>query len=148
MNTLERGAAAGAIATAAMTLVIAGGRAAGLLFVPPPAEIARAAAAKAGVEAEPPGWIDRAVWMSEHAGYGVACGVGYALARPRLPASPAVAGLLWGGAIWAVSYLGLMPALGLYPWPDDDRPTRTSVMLAAHAVYGLTLAECERRLAG
>jgi hypothetical protein len=118
-----------------------------LLVVPPPAEIARTAAAKAGVEAEPPSWLDRAVWLAEHAAYGAGCGVGYALARPRLPASPVVAGLYWGGAIWGISYLGLMPALGLYPWPDDDRPTRAGVMIAAHAVYGVTLAELARRLA-
>jgi uncharacterized protein DUF6789 len=147
MNAIERGAIAGFIATGAMTSVIAAGRAAGLLFVPPPAEIARTAAAKAGVHAEPPKWLDRATWMAEHAGYGVACGIGYALARPCLPASPVVAGVAWGGAIWAISYLGLMPALGLYPSPDDDRPTRTSVMIAAHAVFGVALAESERRLA-
>ncbi|HEU5432427.1 MAG TPA: DUF6789 family protein [Thermomicrobiales bacterium] len=147
MHAIERGAAAGFVATGAMTGVIVAGRAAGLLVVPPPAEIARTAAAKAGVHAEPPGWLDRVAWMAEHAGYGVACGVGYALARPCLPGAPAVAGVAWGGAIWAISYLGLMPALGLYPWPDDDRPTRTSDMIAAHAVYGVTLAEIERRLA-
>ncbi|HEU0116239.1 MAG TPA: hypothetical protein VFQ80_16240, partial [Thermomicrobiales bacterium] len=97
MNAVERSAVAGAVATGAMTLVIAGGRAAGLLVVPPPAEIARTAAAKAGARAAPPHWLDRAVWLTEHAGYGAACGVGYGLARRFLPASPVVAGLVWGG---------------------------------------------------
>ena len=29
-----------------------------------------------------------------------------------------------------------MPALGLYPWPKEDRPSRVAVMIAAHFVYG------------
>jgi len=148
MNAIERDAAAGLIATGAMTVVIVAGRAAGLLVEPPPAEIARTAAAKAGARAEPPSWLDRATWLTEHAAYGVACAVAYGLARPWLPSSPVAAGLIWGGAVWGVSYLGLMPALGLYPPPDDDRPTRTGVMVAAHAVYGVTLAELDQRLGG
>ena len=31
------------------------------------------------------------------------------------------------------------PALGILPPPEDDRPGRPAVMIAAHIVYGLTL---------
>lgn len=85
-------------------------------------------------------------WVPAHEAYGMACGVGYALARPRLPSSRHVAGLMFGGAVWAVGYLGYLPALGLYPWPDDDRWSRTSVMIIAHAVFGVVLAEVDHCL--
>jgi hypothetical protein len=40
-----------------------------------------------------------------------------------------------------------MPALRLYPWPDEDSRSRRTVMIAAHAAFGLALAEADRRLA-
>jgi hypothetical protein len=40
-----------------------------------------------------------------------------------------------------------MPALGLYPWPEDDTKSRLGVMMLAHVVFGVSLAEVEPRLA-
>jgi hypothetical protein len=68
------------------------------------------------------------------------------LARRILPRSTPLAGLAWGGLIWISAYLGALPLLRLYPWPDDDRPSRTAVMIGAHAVYGIVLAEAAKRL--
>ncbi len=49
-------------------------------------------------------------------------------------------GLAYGAAIWGVSYMGWVPALGIMPPADRDRRDRQTVMLAAHLVYGTALA--------
>jgi len=115
------------------------------LRTPPPEEIS------ARVIAKLPAPVDavtrfRPLWLVAHGGYGLLCGVAYHFLRPRLPNQPAQAGLLFGGMVWSVSYLGLLPALDLYPWPDEDATPRLAVMIAAHAVYGATLAAVVQRL--
>ena len=50
-----------------------------------------------------------------------------------------ILGVLFGLGIYGVSYKGWIPALGILPPPEDDRPGRPAVMIAAHIVYGLTL---------
>jgi uncharacterized membrane protein YagU involved in acid resistance len=54
--------------------------------------------------------------------------------------------LAYGLAVWGVSYINLMPNLRLYPPVRDDRLSRTAVMIAAHVVYGVSLAVLERQL--
>jgi hypothetical protein len=147
MDGLMLGGLAGLAATLPMTAVIAGGRAAGWLYTPPPAQIAGTAAAKAGVRPEPAEPAFTVGWLAAHFGYGAACGALYAALRPLLPPADPVAGLGYGLAVWAVSYPGLMPGLGLYPPPPADRRSRTAVMLAAHAIFGLALAAADRQVA-
>jgi hypothetical protein len=129
------------VATAAMSVVIAAGKAAGLLETPPPKQITARAAHELGIPIHAiPQPAFTASWVLAHAGYGAATGVLYALSRPLLPKSRPLSGLLYGGAVWGISYLGVMPKLGLYPTPDDDRTSRSAVMIAAHAVYGTSLS--------
>jgi len=147
-HTLVRGAIAGVAATIPMTLVIAAGRAAGLMRTPPPKQIMANAEAAAGMD----GARDEAFtarWMISHVAYGVGCGVLYGVARPHVPGGRSNAvqdGLAFGGAIWAASYCVVMPALGVFPWPWDDDHTRTAVMIAAHGVFGVALAAASARL--
>ena len=169
---LARGGLAGLVATLPMTLVILAARSLGLFRTPPPAENTRnavaavgdaasASAATSGATSGATGGITRGAasgagsgatgrltWLATHAGVGAAFGVGYTVARPLLPSSRLAAGLVYGGAAWALAYLGVVPALGLYPWPDEDRPARRTVMVVAHAVFGVALAEADHRLAG
>ena len=147
MDALLRGGLAGLAGTAAMSGLMAAGHAAGLLGTPPPEVITERVQEAAGVRDDLPEPAFTASWVAAHAAFGAAAGAGYAVVRPLLPASALAAGLLWGGAVWAVSYLGLMPALGLYPPPGRDAPGRVGVMVAAHGVYGVTVASAERALA-
>ncbi len=147
LGEIRRGATAGLVATGVMTTVIAGGRALGLLRTPPPAQITANVAEWVGVEPERDHAAFHLVWLAAHAGYGAVCGAGYAAVRPLLPRSTTLAGLIYGGAVWGASYLGLMPAFELYPPPEDDRKSRLGVMVLAHAVFGLSLAEMQRYLA-
>jgi len=146
MNTVVRGGLAGTVGTGVMTLVIAVGRAAGLLRTPPPRQIIENVAAKVGIRHRLPEPAVQASAMAAHLGYGATSGVLYTLVRPLLPESPMLAGLGYGGAVWGASYLGLMPRLGLYPGPKADSLLRVAVMIAAHAVFGVGVAETERRL--
>ena len=146
MNRILYGALAGVIATALMTIAISIGERLGLLRTPPPTQITSNVESRVGLEREPPKPRFTADSVATHHAFGAVGGAVYVLTRPILPKSPVGSGLVFGGVVWGIAYLGVFPALRLYPWPDDDRHTRTAVMIAAHAVYGVTLAETERRL--
>ena len=145
MQTMMRGALAGFVATAPMTAIFGIGRALGMLYTPPPAQITEEVAERIGEDLDPHSAEFQAAWLAAHLGYGAACGMLYALARPLLPRSEIAAGLLFGGAVWSVSYLSLMPGLGLFPPAKADSRQRQAVMIAAHAVYGTSLARIECR---
>jgi len=113
----------------------------------PPKQIAHRAGKKVGVDiSKLPEPAFRTVWLSAHLCYGMACGVGYTLVRRFLPGRPEIRGLVFGEALWAIGYLGFLPGLGLYPPPDDDSSSRIAVMIAAHAIYGVTAAMTEAQL--
>jgi hypothetical protein len=76
-----------------------------------------------------------------HLGFGAAAGAVFAAvelcSRPPVPAVPS--GILFGAAVWLVSYQGWIPALEIVPPPRRDRPGRAPSMFAAHLVYGAVL---------
>jgi uncharacterized membrane protein YagU involved in acid resistance len=146
MQTLARGALAGLAATVPMTAVIAAGRAAGLMGTPPPVEITENVGEQAGEQPDRQSPEFQAAWLAAHLGYGAACGVVFSTIRSLLPRSDLVAGLLFGGAVWGVSYIRLMPSLNLYPSAEDDSNQRQAVMIVAHAVFGTALAGIDHRL--
>jgi hypothetical protein len=146
MTKQLHGLLAGVAATVPMTGVIAVGRAVGWLGTPPPEQITAAAAALADVDDDLPPPVFDATWVAAHLAYGGLCGAIYPSLRALLPSSIPAAGLAYGLAVWGASYVGLMPALRLYPSPWRDRPSRTAVMVAAHAVFGIALAEAHRLL--
>ena len=148
MNRLVRGGLAGLIATGAMSGVMAGGRYAGLLGTPPPKRITKRLEERIGIRDDLTYPEFQATWMASHFGYGTANGVLYGLVRPLLPLPDAPAGILFGLGLWAVSYLGIMPGLGLHQPATRDSESKQAVMVAGHVVYGLVLAEANRRLAG
>jgi uncharacterized membrane protein YagU involved in acid resistance len=141
-----RGGAGGIAATLVMTGVMYAGKSAGMLQAPPPKEITAHAARKASVPPqELPDSAFDVTWLAAHFGYGTACGALFGLLMPILPQRAWLSGLLYGEFLWAISYLKIMPELGLYPHPSKDSVPRTAVMIAAHAVYGVTLAEVSGR---
>jgi uncharacterized membrane protein YagU involved in acid resistance len=78
-------------------------------------------------------------WISAHFGFGATCGATYALVGRLLPGGATFSGMLVGLVIWTVNYAGLLPALQLYPSPEEDRTSRTATMIGAHLVYGAVL---------
>jgi hypothetical protein len=146
MRKLMCGALSGLIATAPMSVVIALGRAGRLLWTPPPRQITSSAASKVGIEEDRNSNEFTATWIGAHFAYGAVCGAVYSLVRSFIPGSTAVRGLVFGEFVWSVSYLGYIPALGLYPWPKDDSKSRMAVMITAHAVFGVATAQFKKAL--
>lgn len=81
--------------------------------------------------------------MAAHFGYGAATGALYALVRRG---GGIVPGAAYGVLIWAVSYFGLMPGLRILRPAHDHPRHRNALMIAAHVVWGGTLATTLREL--
>ncbi len=135
-TTLIDGIRDGAIATAAMSAVMLAGDRAGLMPEPPPTTITRDALEEVGVDR--PALIAVAA-PAAHLAFGALGGALYVALRRVLPGPGWLLGILFGLSVWAVSYKGWIPGLGILPPPEHDRPGRPAVMIAAHVVYGIVL---------
>ena len=135
-----RGLAAGALATVGMSAVMFAARRAGLLGRMPPERITSHLLDHFRIRRSRESQDLLAAVL--HIGFGSAAGAVFGVARRRLPVPlpGVVQGLVFGTAVWAVSYLGWVPALGILPPPSRDRPGRPETMVAAHWVYGGLLA--------
>lgn len=138
LRDLLLGARAGLVATAAMSLVMLTARAAGLTGRLPPARITD----KATAELPPPGQPGRderdALAAVLHFGFGASLGALFGLATSglrRIDVSAAL-GVAFGTAVYAISYLGWIPALNIMPSATEDRPGRSITMLLGHWLFG------------
>ncbi|SRR6266540_232514 len=142
------GAAGGAVATFAMSLLLFGVKRLGLLGEVPPRKIVRGLRRRAGIFALPRS-ADNAAALAAHWGFGMATGAVYGLLHRRragiLPASLTGAG--YGAAVWATSYYGWVPALGIMRAPHRDRPFRPASMMAGHLLFGSVLGTFVDRFA-
>lgn len=142
-RTLRDGAVAGVAATATMSVVMLAARRLGFLGEPPPRRITDVMLD--GVRREgSPGWLRNGLATVAHFAFGAMLGAGFSLAHRRYPRPYSLlpSGLITGSLVWFVSYQGWVPALGLMPPVQRDRPGRPATMLVAHWVYGATLALC------
>lgn len=74
--------------------------------------------------------------MLAHFGYGALTGALFAAQRHRGVAP----GAAYGVAVWAASYLGWIPGARILRPATQHPPRRNALMLAAHLVWGTTLA--------
>jgi hypothetical protein len=79
-----------------------------------------------------------------HFGYGGLAGAVYGALPP--PRHAATAGLVIGVALWAGSYFGLLPALGLLRPASEHPARRNAMMLGAHLIWGTCLCLLHRML--
>ena len=151
-----RGFAAGVAATAAMSVVMLAAQRLGFTGRLPPKKITDAMLSVVGVEDIVPSSVKNALTAANHFAFGGACGalfgLGHALARRGQGAAATHgvdvgAGLAFGTFVWAVSYAGWVPAVGIMPPPQNDRPGRPASMVIAHWVYGAVLAKLVARSA-
>jgi uncharacterized membrane protein YagU involved in acid resistance len=76
-----------------------------------------------------------------HFFFGALAGSAYGAVEEKVPLQDSVKGPLAGVVVWAGSYLGWIPALGILP-PATEHPWRRNVMMiAAHLVWGMVLGE-------
>lgn len=141
LSKLLTGALAGSIATAPMTLAME------LMhrWLPrseryplPPSEITTKLTREAGVAQHLDQEQHVALTLVNHFGYGAAVGSLYGLlpSKPRAPLPAALWGIGYGLVVWAVSYLGLLPALGILRPATEHPERRNLLMIAAHVVWG------------
>jgi hypothetical protein len=136
VRRMAAGGLGGAAATVVMTAWMAAGQLTGPHGEQPPKRLVRRFAGRAGIPARRRGsgtWLASA---AAHLGFGTSCGALYATVVPRSAASRGIAFAL---GVWAASYAGWIPALGLLPPPQRDNPRRAWTILTAHVVYGAVL---------
>ena len=140
VKAIVDGGLGGALGTATMSVVMGAARWTGLVDRLPPEEIADRALDAGGVH-DRGGRTRDAVAVAGHLGFGAVAGALFGVLHRRLPpaVNPLVHGALFGSLVWAVSYKGWIPALGIMPPPEHDHPARPVTMLLAHWVYGATL---------
>ncbi len=146
-SSVLTGAVAGAAATVPMTLTLFGVAP----FLPgvrafPPRMAVRLVTGKAGLWQQLSARQRSRLSWAGHFGYGALMGGVYASAAGRYGGRGAGGGLAFGLAVWAGSYLGALPALGI------RRPLRKSFrddhvqLVVAHLVWGAALGWLEKRL--
>ncbi|RPJ22082.1 MAG: DUF1440 domain-containing protein [Chloroflexi bacterium] len=146
---LLKGAAAGFVATAPMSVSML----VGWTLLPrrekyplPPRLITEEITEQAGLEDRVSENQLVGLTIFSHFGYGALFGSLYALFDHRLPMHSSLKGAFAGLALWAGSYLGWLPAMGIlrsatrHPW------RRNLLMILAHLVWGVTLGEITRKL--
>ena len=153
MNRILLGALAGLAATAPMTLAMKLMHASlprHEQYPLPPRQVTEGMAEKAGVnEHLDEDEREAATWAS-HFAYGAACGALYgALSEglEGLDVPPALAGMGFGVAVWAGSYLGWLPAAGIISPATEHPPRRNALMISAHVVWGATAGMLVDKLA-
>ena len=149
--TLLVGAAAGAIATVAMSAVMLGAKRAGVSGELPPERITRTAIE--GLNSRPlDDHTEHAIASVAHLGFGALAGALFNLLMTRegsaggSPAIAASAGVIYATGVWLVSYQGWVPGLGFMPPASRDRRGRVATMLVAHWVYGGALGILATRI--
>jgi len=86
------------------------------------------------------------VWAS-HIGYGASMGALFALLSGRRSSRlSGFSGPLFGLAVWAASYMGVMPALKLHRSARRDANSRNRLMVISHLVWGLCMSVAFRCL--
>lgn len=77
--------------------------------------------------------------LVSHFGYGTAMGATYGPLHKRVPLPTVAQGVLFGLLVWAASYLGLLPLLGISASGDREPLRRNLMMIAAHIVWGASM---------
>jgi uncharacterized membrane protein YagU involved in acid resistance len=138
-----KGAIAGLVATVPMTVLMLAGkhRLSWRSQDPlPPRQITRQVLRTADAHDNLSSGQETAVTTVNHFAYGAAAGSLYGrLCSPTTAVQGAATGAAYGLAVWTGSYLGLLPALGLYRSATEDTGERNALMVAAHLVWGSSL---------
>lgn len=136
------GALAGLIATAPMTAAME------LMYrwLPrheryplPPSEITAELTHRAGIDRSIDSEDHIALTLLNHFAYGAAAGAVSAPLERYLPFAPPLRGMAFGLIVWTVSYLGLMPMLGILRPATEHPAGRNALMIIAHLVWGSVL---------
>jgi uncharacterized membrane protein YagU involved in acid resistance len=139
MGKLLIGAMAGITATTAMTMAM------GALFrrLPadqryplPPRQVTESTLRQAGAAAALDEQTRADLALGNHFAFGAVAGAAYAEIEEKIPLPPVVKGVGYGVSVWAASYLGGFPLLGILRPATEHPRGRNALMIAAHVVWG------------
>jgi uncharacterized membrane protein YagU involved in acid resistance len=143
------GAACGCVATLPMSAAMAAAYCAlpwSQQYSLPPRQITMTVAKAAGVASEMSESERNVATAAAHFGYGAAMGAIYGTFTRQGVAPSIGTGVAFGMAVWAGSYLGLLPAMRLMSPATQHPVERTLLMIGAHVVWGAALGSCMQRL--
>ena len=143
LDRLAAGAAAGLLATVPMTaLMVAWHRRLSWRSQEPlpPAQITGQMLRAIGLHDDLKDEHEHGLTVVNHFAYGASMGAAFgALPCANTPTGAAASGIGFGLAVWSASYLGWLPATGLYRPATEDTAERNKLMIAAHVVWGGSL---------
>ena len=146
-----KGALAGFVATLPMTIFMLATQ----RFLPkrqqyelPPEMITKELAHRAHVRHHLNKQLILGATTASHFGYGAAMGAAYGPLQKRVPLPTIAQGVLYGLLVWAASYLGLLPLLGISASGHKEPGRRNLMMIAAHIVWGASMGAMARLLFG
>lgn len=102
----------------------------------PQDEIVDKVVEEAGLKPEITPQQEGMLMLFAHYGYGAGAGAVYAVLTRPDAAWPVARGIAFGLLLWAGSYLGWLPALGILRSAARQPRGRNAMMIAAHAVWG------------
>jgi uncharacterized membrane protein YagU involved in acid resistance len=141
-RTVEAAVAAGAVATAAMSVFMKVWQSVSPLEQArpiPPRSVTKGITETVGIWQRLPPAARTALTWASHFGYGTTMAVVYAESGGRASVPPAASGSVFGLGVWAASYAGWLPALGILPPPKDKPRERNAMLVGAHLVWGSVL---------
>jgi uncharacterized membrane protein YagU involved in acid resistance len=148
-HALLKGALAGFVATLPMTIFMLVTQ----RFLPkrqqyelPPEMITKDLAHRAHIRHHLNKQLILGATTASHFGYGAAMGAAYGPLQKRVPLPTIAQGVLYGLLVWAASYLGLLPLLGISASGHKEPVRRNLMMIAAHIVWGASLGAMARLL--
>ena len=116
----------------------------------PPRRITAALTDQLGLHEDLDRQDQRRLTLVNHFAYGAAAAALYgptaSALRSRRAVPSLVSGMSWGLAVWIVSYLGLLPALGLLRPATHHPAGRNVLMIAAHLLWGAVLGTLAARM--
>jgi hypothetical protein len=150
-RTLLRGAWQGAAATLPMTLTMAAANQATGAPVRvrslPPTRLGKKVSVALGLPARMRKPARIGLGLVAHLCIGATLGAGFALLARRFPSlsrRKLRSGIAFGTVVWAATYGGVLPGVGLLEPPHRSPRGQAAAVLAAHWVYGAALAAMHR----
>ncbi len=143
---ITAGLAGGLAGGTAMAALMMAGQRAGLIETPPPVQIERTLEGRAGVADRTSSTQETALGMGLHMLLSAAFGGGYGLLRAAIDVPAVPGGPLYGLCVYALTFTGIGPTLGLTPSPKGQQPIAVGRQLMLHAVYGTVTALVARQV--
>lgn len=112
----------------------------------PPSEITAELTDEAGLRGRLEPEQHFALTLVNHFAYGAAAGSIYGVVAKQIPLPPVAKGIGFGLGVWTVSYLGLLPALGILRSATQHPMRRNVLMIVAHVVWGSVTGLITQRL--